>query len=305
MTMVDFSQLPQPAILQALDVEADIARRKNEIIARAPADMRAALSRTLALESEPLTILTEHAAYSELVFRARVNDAWRASTLVYATGADLDNLAAGLGVQRLVLIPADDTTTPPTPAVYESDARLRLRAQLAWETLAIGSADYYTALALAHSAQITDVWVYSPAPVEVRVVALAGDAAPSDALLDSLQTALRGGRASPTRSLTDHVITEPAKLIRAQLIATLTLAASTGAELIVAAARRAFLDALAAGDARERQVRLGQIVDKSMVYAALRQPGVLRVETDFADDIVCAQDTAVVFDMIEIRWETR
>ena len=305
MSTVDFSQLAAPAILQPLDVESDIARRKTEIIARAPADMRDALARTLALESEPLTILTEHAAYSELVFRARVNDAWRASSLVYATGADLDNLAAALNVQRIELIPADDTTTPPTLAVYESDARLRLRAQLAWETLAIGSADYYTALALAHSADITDVHVYSPAPVEVRVVALAGDSAPSAALLDSLQTALRGGRASPTRSLTDHVLTEPANIIRAQLHATLLLAAATGAELIVAAARRAFADALAAGDARGRQVRLGQIVDKSMVYAALRQPGVLRVETDFADDIVCAADTAVVFDLVDIGWMVR
>ena len=37
MSLVDFSQLPQPDILQPLDVEADIARRKTEIIARADA----------------------------------------------------------------------------------------------------------------------------------------------------------------------------------------------------------------------------------------------------------------------------
>ena len=89
MSVIDLSLLPAPAVVETLDYEAILSALKADLIARAPE-----LAPALQLESEPLVKLLEVAAWRETVLRARINDAARAVMLPWATGADLDNLAA-------------------------------------------------------------------------------------------------------------------------------------------------------------------------------------------------------------------
>ncbi len=125
-TAVDLSKLPFPAAVEVLDYEVILAAMVADLQTRDPAF-------TALLESDPAYKILEVAAFREFLLRQRVNEAIKAVTLAYAMGADLDQIAARYNVQRLVLVPADDTTVPPTPAVMESDESLRRRVQLSFE----------------------------------------------------------------------------------------------------------------------------------------------------------------------------
>ncbi len=80
--------------IEELDFEAILSRRKKTFISLFPENQRADWANTLALESEPVTKLLEESAYMEMLLRARINNGVRASMLAYATGTDLDNIAA-------------------------------------------------------------------------------------------------------------------------------------------------------------------------------------------------------------------
>ena len=129
---IDLSLLPAPDVIETVAYAEILSALRNDLLARGPE-----LAAALALESEPINKLLEVCAYRETIIRARVNDAGRAVMLAYATGGDLDHLAAFFGVVRLLVTPADPTATPPVSAVYETDARLRIRTQLAlvWSTV--------------------------------------------------------------------------------------------------------------------------------------------------------------------------
>ena len=113
MATIDLSQLPAPDVVEQLDYESLLEERKTTLISLYPADQQEAISRTLTLESEPLVKLLQENAYRELILRQRVNEAARAVMVAYATGSDLDQLAANFNVERLVLQAADTTTIPP------------------------------------------------------------------------------------------------------------------------------------------------------------------------------------------------
>ena len=106
--MIDLSQLPPPDVVEALDFEKVYEEIRAAFASFYP-------EHDLLLESDPAIKLLELAAYREIQIRARINDAARAVMLAYATGADLDNLAAIFDTKRLG---------------GESDASLRARAQL-------------------------------------------------------------------------------------------------------------------------------------------------------------------------------
>lgn len=298
-TLIDLSALPAPDALAPLDYEALLAARKAALLALLPPEQQADMAKTLTYESEPLVKLLEESAYRELLIHAMVNDAWRATTLAYAEGNDLAHRAANVGVSRLLLTPADDSSTPPTPAVYESDARLRYRAQLAPEALSVaGPDDAYLFHTMAANPRVADVYIHSPAPVEVQVVVLSHehDGTPDADLLAQVSRYLRDIQRRP---LTDRVSVLPARIIHATLDAELIIGSGPDASQIVAEAYAAFYAALAAGDTQLRKSRLGQMVDLSLVHAALRRPGVVRVVTDFTD-ILCQPDQAVVFDRVTL-----
>lgn len=210
-------------------------------------------------------------AYRELLLRAHVNDTVRAVLLATATGADLDNLAALFGVQRLVVTAADPEASPPVAAVMEADDALRLRAQLALDGYTTaGSAASYEFHARTADARVSDVLVDSPAPGTVRVVVLARDGngeAPAD-LLTAVSAALT---AEEVRPLCDNVAVQSASIVPFAITAHLSIQAGPDPAVVMAAAEAALASYLA-------QVRgVGRAVRRSGIYAALHRPGVEQV----------------------------
>ncbi|MDO5606695.1 MAG: baseplate J/gp47 family protein, partial [Paracoccus sp. (in: a-proteobacteria)] len=236
------------------------------LIARAPQ-----LGPVLELESEPLTKLLEVCAYREMVIRARINDAARAVMLATATGADLDNLAALLGVERLMLAAGDAQARPPIPPVYESDDDMRLRAQLALEGFSVaGPRGAYEYHARSASADVADVAVDSPEPGKVRVTVMArtGDGAADATLLDEVRAALNDERVRP---LCDTVSVRSASVTSYTIQAALSIAPGPDAGVVLERARAA------AAAYAENTRRIGTAVTISGLHAALHGPGVQRV----------------------------
>ncbi|RZI81695.1 MAG: baseplate assembly protein, partial [Pseudomonas sp.] len=129
MSQVDLAQLPAPQLLEDLDYEALYQADLQTF--------RAHLGDawTAQLESDPVCKLLEVGAYRKLLNRARINDAAKALLLAYAQGSDLDQLAANVSLQRLLIQAEDRTQVPPLEALFESDAALRERVQLVYEGL--------------------------------------------------------------------------------------------------------------------------------------------------------------------------
>lgn len=206
--MIDLTQLPAPAVIEELDFETIYANKLARFQSLYP-------DYSAALESDPVVKLLELAAYDEMMLRARINDAARATMLAYATGTDLDHRAADYGVGRLLITRADPDASPPVDAVYEDDDRLRLRTQMAMEgTTVAGSRGAYLFHALSASADVADAYIDSrgvgplradsPAPGEIRIYVLdrRGSGVPDQALLDIVGTALS---AETVRPLNDTV----------------------------------------------------------------------------------------------------
>lgn len=260
---INLASLPLPQAVEALDFETIVAAMKADLMTRMPD-----LAAVQALESDPLNKLVEVCAYRELLLRARVNDAVRAVHLATATGDDLDNLAALFGVTRLIVTPANPATQPPTPAVMEADAALRLRTQLALEGFSTaGPRAAYEFHARSADARVLDVSVDSPAPGEVRVVILSseGDGAASPELLANVTAALN---AEEVRPLCDLVSVQAATIVPFAVTAGLTILDGPDQAVVLANAQAALASYIADLRAVCRDVRL------SGIYAALHQAGV-------------------------------
>jgi phage-related baseplate assembly protein len=263
---IDLAKLPAPAVVEALDYEAILAEMKADLVSRAPE-----LAAVLALESEPMVKLLEVCAWRELLIRARVNDAARAVMLATATGADLDNLAALFGVERLIVDPGDPLATPPVPETRESDAVFRARAQLALEGFSTaGPVGAYTFHALSADAMVKDVYVDSPNPGEVRVTVLSheGDGTPSAPVLAAVAAALN---AQDVRPLCDLVNVQAATIVTYTLDAAIEVLDGPDPALVLAASLAAVTGYVDGAHA------LGRDITLSGLYAALHQPGVSRV----------------------------
>ena len=276
---IDLSGLAAPDVIEALDAERIIAEAKAWLLAIMPS-----LADTLDLESEPVTKLIELLAYRELLTRARVNDAARATMLATATGADLDNLAALLGVARLTITPANPEAIPPVAAVLEGDAALRSRTQLALEGFSTaGPSGAYLYHALSASGEVLDASVISPSPGDVVVTVLSriGNGAPSEALVAAVAAAINDERVRP---LCDNAITQGASITPYVVTAALTMLPGPDPEVARANAEAALRAYVAEAH------RLGRAVRRSGLYRALHIPGAVEsvTLTSPAADILCA-----------------
>ncbi|MDH0866453.1 baseplate J/gp47 family protein [Mitsuaria sp. GD03876] len=313
--MIDLPQLPAPAIVEALDFETLLAERKRAFLELMPEEQRADLAQVLSLESEPLTKLLEENVYRELIWRQRVNEAAKASLLAYAQKTDLDNRAADYGVRRLLLSPADPDAVPPVDAVYESDERLRYRCQMALEGLTVaGSRGAYHFHALSAHAQISDASIDSPTfeavdvgtelrallpagaivvtcsyaaglvdplPGDVTVAVLPAKTAsvPADELVTMTQAALS---ADEVRPLTDRPRVLSGMPTDYLVSAVLEFEDGPDHTVVLANANQRLQDAITAGR------RLGGLMPRSVLFAALQAPGVRRVLLDQPPvDVVC------------------
>lgn len=216
MSVIDLARLPAPDVVETIDYEAVLASLKTDLEERAPE-----LAPVLQLESEPLVRLLEVAAWREMVLRQRVNDAARAVMLPWATGADLDNLAARYDLARL---PGED------------DERFRRRVLIGYHALsAAGSRQSWMLRALSVSTDIRQVDVWADRPGRVKVCLLARVAAQAAAMTEAqaaIGEALFGRHpqhdaATPMRwraaTASDAIVTQVAQALLAEDVRPLTV----------------------------------------------------------------------------------
>jgi phage-related baseplate assembly protein len=227
-TAVDLSRLPAPTIVETLDFDTIYGQMLAALQALVP-------TFDATVESDPAIKLLEVAAYREMLLRARVNDAARAVMPAYAIGEDLDNLAALMGVVRLLITPANAQTN--APAVYESDEDFRRRLVLAPEGYSVaGPEGAYIFHALSAASDVLDASATSPTTGEVRITILSrvGTGAASPALL---ATVLSYVSAETRRPLTDHVTIQSAQIVEYAVKASITTFAGPDGSIVIADAR--------------------------------------------------------------------
>lgn len=270
--LVDLSKLDAPKVLEDLDFESLLADRKAEFIALFPQDERAFWQARLSLESEPIAKLLQEVVYLQLMERNRINNAAKATMLAYASGSDLDVIAANYNVKRQVIQEANNNVTPKIPEILEDDTSLRLRTQLAFEGLSVaGPRSAYIFHALSAHPDVADVSVVSPQPANVTVTILSrnGQGEADENLLNVVRAKLND---DDIRPIGDRVIVQSAVIQSYEIRAKLHLYRGPEYEPIKAAA----LKKLTAYT--EEKHRLGRDISLSGIYAALHLEGVQRVE---------------------------
>ncbi|WP_460415463.1 baseplate assembly protein [Pseudomonas sp. microsymbiont 2] len=267
MSAVDLSQLPTPQVLESLDFEGVYDEELQRFRAYM-GDKWDAL-----LESDPITKLLELGAYRRMQNRARVNDAAKALLLAYATGADLDQLAANVNLKRLVVQPQDLNAVPPVEQVMEADDALRERVQLVYEGLTTaGPRNSYILHARNASGRVADATAESPAPAEVvvTVLDLEGNGQPTAELLETVRLHLND---DDVRPVADRLTVQGAEILRYQVTAIVYMSGTGPENEAVLAECRARLAAWV-----NPRRRLGLEVARSGVDAQLHIAGVSRVE---------------------------
>ena len=248
-TLSDLASLPTPAVIETLSFETIFTELQTEFQSRYP-DYSALLA------SDPAVKLLEVAAYREVLLRNRINEAAKASLLAFATGSDLDHLAAFYGVTRLT---------------DETDEALRLRTRQRIIGFAnAGGAAHYRYWALSASPEVADVEVDSPEPGRVRISVLAKgeEQTVSNAVLDAVRAVVLR---DDIRVLTDTIEVVPAELITVTVHARLWLYPDAPMETLSAIeAVFAFTLAACAG--------LGWDLTRSWIVGQLQRAGVHKVE---------------------------
>lgn len=270
--LVDLSKLAYPKVLEELDFEQLLAERKAAFIALYPAEKQDYWRAVLALESEPINKLLQENVYLQLLERNRINEAVKATMLAYATGSDLDVIAANFNVQRLIIQPADHSVSPPIEEIKESDTELRLRCQLAFESLSVaGPRSAYMFHALSAHAGVADVSVTSPQPAHVSVTILArdGKGTAEESILNAVRERLNDENVRP---VADRVTVQSAVIQDYQIQAKLHLYRGPEYEPIKQAAT------VSIEKYTQERRRLGRDITLSGIYAALHIEGVQRVE---------------------------
>lgn len=264
-TAIDLSKLPAPKVIESLSYEEIFQDILSDFLEKNP-------TYSTLLESDPAMIMLEVCAYRELFLRNRINEAAKATMLAYATGSDLENLGAPLGVQKLE---------------GESDDQLRQRIQLAPEAFTnAGSIGAYTFHALSASSDIKSVSVKSPNPGEVLVTILSktGNGVASEELID---TVLEKLSEEDVRPLTDQVSVQSAEIVNYSVEAVITVYSGPSSAVVETEARAAldkFLD--------ERHA-IEKLVAVSGIYDALHVDGVKKVQLiSPIEDVVTTDEQA-------------
>ncbi|MEC8036496.1 MAG: baseplate J/gp47 family protein [Pseudomonadota bacterium] len=275
---VDLSRLPAPQVIETLSFDA--------IKAAMLADFQTRFAEYDALvESDPAMKLIEVFAYRELLLRQNFNERAVSMLLPFATGADLDNLAAFFGVSRLVVTPADPGTG--AAAIMEDDTALLRRVQLAPDSYSVaGPESAYVFHALTADGTIADASAVMGDPGEVIVSLLSaeGDGTASAAQIAAVEAVLTHDEVRP---LTDSVAVQSAQIVDYAIHARLQIAYGPDTQLVLSTAQ-ASLDAYLAN-----RRKLGRLVSHSGHAGALQVAGVETLDLiSPADDIPIARTQA-------------
>ncbi|HEY3985139.1 baseplate assembly protein [Cedecea sp.] len=264
--------------LSELDVpDAIVVPDAGEIFSRWLARLRELDPEFDALvESDPAYKQGEVNAWQLTLAFQRVNDAVRAVFLASAKGADLDQLGAAFNVSRLVIIPARPDAVPPVDAVNEDDSAFRERIQLSWAQLnTAGARNAYRFFAKTRVDQdVLDADAYGPethnrpGEVDVYVLSRTGNGSAGPSLIDKTLSVLN---ADEVRPLTDLVNVRSATITNYAITAELEIPDGPDAQTVLENAISV------ATQYASLSHRINAIVPVSAVYAALQQPGVVRV----------------------------
>lgn len=270
---IDFSKLPPPNLIEEIEFEQILAERKASFIARYPVEEQAEVAITVSRESEPVTKLLEEVAYLEMLLRNKINKRALAMLVAFATGGDLDHLAAGYGVERLVVSPADNSVVPPVPAVMELDEALRQRIPKAFDRLSVaGPEEAYIYHALSADGRVGDATAVSPNPAEALITISQLDSGTGEAspeLISIVASALNSERVRP---IGDRVTVQSAQVVNYSINARLYVDKMPENST---ALQTAIDNATAFAGARKR---LGRSVYLSVLYSLLQIEGVKRVD---------------------------
>lgn len=226
-TAIDLSQLPAPVAIDPLDYEA--------ILAEMLAKYQELFPDFVLVESDPAMRVLQVAAWFRLLDRQKANDDAVGAMLAYATGADLDQIGARFGVQRLQIAPADPEEG--TPAEMEGDEDFRFRITLAPEGYSVaGPEGAYLYYALTADSEVASVSARSPEPAEVEVYVLsrAAEGAASPELLDTVSAALSDRTRRP---IGDRVTVHSAAIVEYAIEAAITTYAGPDAAIVMANAQ--------------------------------------------------------------------
>lgn len=227
------------------------------------------------VESDPAYKQGEVNAYQLTLAFQRVNDAVRAVFLASARGADLDQIGANFNVKRYVITPADPDAVPPVDAELEDDDAYRERIQLSWAQLnTAGARNAYRFHARSADADVLDADAYGPedhsrpGEVDVYVLSRKGDGTAPQTLLDKTSANLS---ADEVRPLTDFVSVKSAIIQRYSITAELEIPDGPDAQTVLDNAISVATSYAALSH------RINTVIPLSAIYAALQQPGVVRV----------------------------
>lgn len=291
-TTLDLSSLPPPEVVKDLNYEAILAARLESLATRMQAggiDWNVG-----ALLTDPLAFVEREDAFRELLGLAAINDAAKSVMPAFATGADLEQLAAGFGIRRRQIRAA----TSEAAAVFESDRELRRRLQIAPEAFTTaGSAAAYEHHAKEACAEVVDVAIVVPELGRVDVILLSRDTdgGPStDGRLAVRERLLR----KDVKPTTAEVTVRGATALAFEVELTLFVRRGPDPSLVRASAIAAMRKLLA-----DRRA-IGATIPTSAVIAAAHVAGVERVElVRPAADVTPAADQVASCGALKIDWE--
>ena len=275
MSTVDFSQLPEPNLIQELDYESIFNERKEKFIALYPATEQNQWRTILNRESDPVVKVLQENAYLELLYRNKCNADARSLLLAYAEGSDLDHLAlTEYGLIRLIVTPADNSVVPPSPAIYESDERLRERCLLSFDGMnTAGSANAYRYFALSADGRVDGIKVRSddvnPYLLDIvitQVDSLNGEA--SAELITAVQKALDPDHVRP---VCDRPTVKSSSATNYQIEAQLYVGKNAEDALLLEAAN------IRLDKYIKNAQKNGESIYRSAIFAALHVDGIQRV----------------------------
>lgn len=271
---VDLSSLPAPRVVEDLSFEqifqdllADFRERKPDY--------------TALLESDPVIIALECAAYREMLLRNRINEAAKACMLAYATDTDLDNLAAFFGIERME---------------GESDERLRYRANLALEGITTaGSERAYLFHTLSSSPTVKSASIQTPdkGKVLITILSTQDDGTANE---DLINTVFDYVSAEDKRPLTDEVIIQSAEIIPFRVSAKVYVYQSSTVSITTEEYTHNLRKYLS------KQHSIGSVVALSGIYDALHTEGVQKVQLlSPAQDITTNKEQAAYCSEINLE----
>ena len=278
MSTVDFSQLPEPTLIQELDYESIFNERKEKFIALYPVAEQNQWRTILNRESDPVVKVLQENAYLELLYRNKCNADARSLLLAYAEGPDLDHLAlTEYGLMRLIVTPADNSVVPPSPAIYESDDRLKERCLLQYDGMnTAGSSNAYNFFTLTADGRVDGVKVHSDTdkPYLLDIIISQVDSQNGEAiqeLIDIVQAALDPEHVRPVcdRPIVKSSIAKPY-----QITTRLFVGKNAEDSLLLEAANIRIQNYI------QKARKNGQSIRLSALYAALHVDGINRVVID-------------------------